>query len=283
MEKILFDLMADVKATRNNYRYGSTPLQDLHDAFGFDFNEPIICGKKKGAFTPCALAKEFTVDFKDYVVILLMKERCYYNLVRLYADSVDINLYGTNWFNTFYTKADYNDSRKYPCNGDTWVIAQKKEYIKRTPRSFDADLNKRYIEERSWRIVEMFTGKTANRAYDLDKSGYPVELKRDYLEMKKKTVLAEKAKRAYEAMDNKQDMIERAKKAIEAKKKNLQATFGTLNTFREIQDFRDNLYYIVDSFRKVEEIEENVQEDYFTSPANFNNAIAYIYRNLEKI
>lgn len=283
MEKILFDLMADVKATRNNYKGGTTPLQDLHDAFGFDFNKPIICGKKAGAFTPCALAKEFTVDFKDYVVVLLMKERVWYNLVRLYADNVDLNLYGTNWFNTFYSKTDYNDRRKYPCFGDTWVIAQKKEYIKRTPRSIDADLNKRYIEERSWRMVEMLTGRSANRHYDLDKSGYPVELKHNYLDMKKKTILAEKAKKAYEAMDNKQDMIERAKKAIEAKRKNLQATFGTLTTSLELQDFRDNLYYIVDSIRKVEEIAENVQEDYYGSPAEFNKAISYIYKNLEKI
>lgn len=285
MDKIFFDFMNDVKATRNNYKQGASPLEDLHDAFGFDFNKPIICEKKDGAYTPCALAKEFGFEYGLYEVVVLLKDQFYYKVAEITSDNVEINLYGLNWFNCFYTKQEYNDRRKNPWFGATYVIAQKKAYLHKTPTSYDADLNKRYYQKNRWTICEMDANnrRLSSSRDELDKSGYLVELKREILESKKKTLLAERNKRAYKAMTNTQDMIDRARKTIEAKKIEFSQRFCVMNDYDTLYRFRNELNYLLDCYREIEDIADRDRDKDFPSPESFNNAISYIYKKLATI
>ena len=282
MEKNLIDLMSDVKATRNNYNKNTSPLQDLHSAFGFDFNKPIICEKKDGVYTPCALAKEFGFEYGLYEVVVLLKDQFYYNIVEITSDYVGINFYGLNWFNCFYTKQEYNDRRKNPWFGVTYVIAQKKSYLHKTPTSYEADLNKRYYQKNRWAVCEMEANnhRLSNSYDELDKSGYLVELKREILASKKRTLLAERNKKAYKAMANTQDMIDKARKAIESKRLEFSQRFCAMSDYDTLYRFRNELSYLLDCYREIEDISDRDRDKDFPSPESFNNAISYIYKKL---
>lgn len=285
MDKKIIDFMNEVKATRSSYHKVTTPLQDLHEKFGFDFNKPIICEKKKGSFTPCALAKEFGFDFKTDVVVVILKERNYYNIVRLYSDRVDIDCYGTSWFCTYYSKKEYNERRQG--YGETYVIAQNKSLVSEVKTGYRREVIS--IDTRYTLCINAYgmeiKGVKNSRVSDveLDKSGYPVEEKRNLLNRNRKNLIAKRNAEKYKAMTNTQDMIDKAKKAIEAKKVELSKKVLAITDLASADKVKSDMYYLRECYYEIETIELRDAKKTFESPKEFNNSISYIYTKLARI
>ena len=285
-----------LKVTKENV-YGKRSfyaLQDLHNVYGFDFCKPYIAKTHEGAFTLKSIAKEFSLDYDNFTVVAIMKRYGSYNAVRL-TDS-NVILPASNAFDTlstFYAKCDFNDARKTA--EKVYIIAQKKAFLTKAPsryyRANPVSIDKRYIALGGYNgIVECGYPKKyewkISGCYDLDKSGYPVELKRNELEQKAKERRRERKQAEYNAMTNTRNMIEKARFAIESKKIALAKALLDSTTYEEIEKIENNLSRwrgLGNAIYSLSRVEERDAEKLFRSPEDFNDSIADIYKSLNNI
>lgn len=284
-----------LKVTKENV-YGKRSfyaLQDLHNVYGFDFCKPYIAKIHEGAFTQKSIAKEFSLDYDKFIVVAIMKRYGSFNVVRL-TDS-NVVLPASNAFDTlstFYAKCDFNDARK---NADkVYIIAQKKEFLTKTRSRYNlanpVSIEKRYISLGGYNgLVERGYPKEYKykvSCMEVDKSGYPVELKHDELYQKARDLRREREKAKYNAMTNTRDMIDKARSAIEAKKVLLAQALLESTTYDDIEKIENNLSRwrgLGNAMYSLSRVEERHNENRFRSPDDFNESIADIYKSLNNI
>lgn len=294
MEKVLIELLQEAKTERN-----ANPLQDLRNAFGFDFNKPIKAVKFTDSFTATSLKKDYGIDVKTEQVAVIFHKGRWFEVAEFtggevkLADSASLSALTRLW-----TKSDFNEKRK---DGylTVYVIAQKDEYtLVRFKRvgwvgraTIDPNIRyKAYNDE--WLnngVVEYDKPKIwTNRIdvpfdEDFDKSGYCVAKKRDELKRKLEKLKEERGAQAYREMTNTQDMIDRAKKAIEVKQIEFSKKLAIVKTYDEIRNLDYDINRLANCFYEIEKIEKKDSAKLFSSPREFNSSIAYIYRRLDEI
>ena len=301
MDKVLIELLQATKEERQGR--GNNALQELRNAFGFDYNKPIKAVKFRDSFTATTLKNLYEIDCKTGVVaVIFHKATCF--KVAKFTDGV-VNILDNASFYTlthFWTKAEFGEKRKDGWH-EVYVVYQKFEFTisPRHRRDSWRDLqrleaNERYIAfnpenensgvvkygmNRKWenRIEVTFTPET------FDKSGYPVYLKRAKLNKKAKDMKAQKQAQAYKDMTNTKDMIEKVKKAINLKKIELSSRLLDCNNSQEIEKICDAISYngLKSCYYEIERIEEKDNEKMFASPDDFNSSIAWIYTKLSRI
>ena len=297
MNKIMIEL---VKEVRDSWTYKRTynAMQDLHNAFGFDFCKEFIAGVHNGTFTQKSLEKEYGFDYDTYCVVVVIKRYGSWCVVKLTRDNCILtDNRNLDSLSAFYTKADFNEARKR--DNKVYVIAQKKEYLRKVYRtrwerytSVEIDYKTRYdyYENERGLIIKgerkVWERQITSSYYILDKSGYCVEIKHEELENKVRKLRKEREKVAYLAMNNTALMIERVKQAIEAKKVEIATALMKSTTSDEVRIVGEKLAYwngLRSCYSDIERIEKRHAEQDFGSPESFNSAISDIYAVLNRI
>lgn len=284
MDKLLVEILQETK--------GNRALQVMRDAFGFDYNKPIKAVKFKDSFTATSLKNLYGIDVKEMIVAVMFRTGIHFKIAE-YTDGV-VRLCDCSMspLARIVTKTDFNEYRK---DGffEVYVIAQAKaDTLTRLRLRIDG-LNGRHIDERyistsPYRAVKRDSARKGNDVFscyedDLDKSGYPVGLKREVLEMKARKLKTERDADAYKAMTNTQDMIYKARKAIEAKQIELAKKLATATTYAEVSVISNNVCVIRNCLCDLTDILEDDKNKRFSSPKSFNDSIAYIYTRLDRI
>lgn len=295
MEKILVELLQETKAR------GKGALQGLRNSFGFDFCKPIKAVKFKESFTPTSLKNIYGIDCKEMIVAVIFKRGSWFETAE-YTDGVVNLIEGSIYpLSTIYTKSDFNEWRK---DGlfTTYVVAQKKVF--KLPRFryrwqgvTALEVGERYkpYNPDNFRsgVVKFDSAPIYEKHIDVDfnyenfdKSGYPVDVKREALKRQVLNNKAEREKQAYKEMTNTADMISKVKEAIERKKIELSTRLLNCNDSNSINEFSRKLNGFSGLYGCYDDIEDIVIKDNekrFRSPEDFNNAIARIYRHLAEI
>ena len=296
MDKVLIELLKVGKERKGIRGWTFNALQDLNNEYGFDFCEPLKAVKFHASFTVNSLKRDFGIDTDKQVVAVIFDTTHWLYCARL--DGERVVLSKGNPFDTLdsvYTKTDFNDYRKGGVL-DVYVIAQHKEFTKEPKGRYnkrDVDLNTRYSyyrEEKREGLIERGERKIYENKiggwYDLDKSGYVLDLRRDDLLSRARKIRIARNKEKYLQMTNTQDMIAKARKAIETKKIELSTLLLDCNTSEEIEKIIDKLSYwdgLKGCYRNIESIEKREREKSFTSPKHFYDNIAEIYEVLNEI
>lgn len=173
-------------------------LRGLHDALGLDFEKPVYAFRIENTFTIPQLWKKSGLKSNEYEAVVLLQSNVH-SWSRDELKAVWITGNGTNDFNTdfprrsyglstYFRKSDFNDERKSPTCA--YFIAQFKTDLVPKKEKSPVELWKRYksnpSRQTSW-------GWSAHRGYyEIDKSGYPVEMKRDDLKARAATLRKER-------------------------------------------------------------------------------------------
>ena len=297
MNKIMIDLLKEV---RDSWTYKRTynAMQDLHNAFGFDFCKDFIAGIHNGSFTQKAIEKDFDFNYDDFCVVAINHKYGSWRVARLTRDNCILpEQRNLDSLSVFYTKSDFNEARKTA--DKTYIVAQKKEYLRKVYRArwerfsnVDIDYNTRYdyFDDNCGLILKgerkLWERKITTASYELDKSGFCVELKREELYSKARSLRNERSKQAYIAMNNADDMIARARQAIEVKKVEIANALLEAKTSEDIRIIDEKLSYwsgLHSCYADIERIEMRHAEQDFGSPESFNSAFSDIYAILNKI
>ena len=173
-------------------------LRSLHYALGFDFEKPVHAFRIENPFTIPQLWKKSGLKSNEYEAVVLLQSDIH-RWSRDELKAVWITGNGTNDFNTvfprrpyglstYYRKSDFNDERKFPVRA--YFIAQIKTDLVPKKEKSPVELWKRYKSNPS-RLTSW--GWSAHRGYyEIDKSGYPVEMKRDDLKARAAAVRKER-------------------------------------------------------------------------------------------
>lgn len=301
MEKVLIELLQVTQKERIGR--GNNALQELRNAFGFDYNKPIKAVKFKDSFTATTLKNLYEIDCKTGVVAVIFHKNSCFKVAR-FTDGI-VNLLDNYSFSTlthFWTKAEFGEMRKdgwyevyvvYQkfgftisprCRRDSWRDLQRLEanerYIAYNPENENLGVVK-YEMNRKWENRLEVTFDPEN----FDKSGYPVYLKRAKLNKRAKDMKAQKQVQAYKEMTNTKDMIEKVKKAINLKKIELSSRLLDCDNSQEIDKVCDAISYngLKGCYSEIERIEEKDNNKMFASPDDFNSSIAWIYTKLSRI
>lgn len=284
MDKILVEILKEAK--------GGNALKVLRAEFGFDYNKPIKAVRFKGEFTASSLKRDCGIDVQKMTVAVLFQTGCRFEIAEYSEGSVTLHSYCSP-FRSVPTKKQFNEYRK---DGFwlVYVVAQNLEYTLPRLTSWNRylsnmDLNERFIPCGSFYKVERLeSARSSNdhfsfRTDDLDKSGYPVSMKRDYLKGELACLIREKKAKAYKNMPNTQDMIAKARKAIDDKKNELVKSFASATSCNSVSEVAYSISKLSNCMQEIEQITRRDNEKRFDSPAEFNNSIKGIYDKLKSI
>lgn len=169
-------------------------LKSMHSAIGFDYNRPMYAFRIEGKFTLSRIWKETNLNPALYEIAVLVKQSfCKWDADEIhYARLTGPKEYEMNpprmkYFpgpknrrspiDTHFRKGDFEEDRK---NADyAYIIAQLHENLTPPKENPAVELYRRYS---SCPARSCFWGYSKNHSYyEIDKSGYPVEMKRDEL------------------------------------------------------------------------------------------------------
>lgn len=294
MDKILVELLQEVKKDRED----AGALKALHERFGFNYNKPIKAVKFHDSFTATTLKNIYGIDCNNNKVVVIFHKGKWFELADFTNGKVETVGGSVYPLSTISTKSEFNEWRK---DGwyDVYVIAQSYAFlsdVRRRERYCNAlDVNTRYElydPTRDWYGVieygakKVWEDKISAEWEDFDKSGYPVDVKREALKRQVLNNRAEREKQAYKEMTNTAEMISKVKEAIERKKIELSTRLLNCNDSNAINEFSRKLNGFSGLYGCYDDIEDIVIKDNekrFRSPEDFNNAIARIYRRLAEI
>ena len=235
-------------------------LRALHAAEGFDFQKIMRIYRIEGKFTLAQITKVLGEDHstkQNRIVLLVKPPHNPYNeyknrlhLVRLKDACTDFDVeikgvpFGSD-VETWYRKSDFNDARKSARY--VWIFCQSVENLSETKpteiiqiyRRYSGDLyNKHYYKP--WTRIET------------DKSGYPVELKRNELKQKAQALRAERAREKAAAADF-SERIETLKADAEAFRAEVISALSVPGMFSfEISQSPYELYQILRNINRIE-------------------------------
>lgn len=169
-------------------------LKSMHSAIGFDYNRPMYAFRIEGKFTLSRIWKETNLDpaFHEIAVLVKQSARKWDADEIHYARLIGPKEYEMNpprmkYFpgpknrrSPIYThsrKGDFEEDRKIA--DYAYIIAQLHENLTPPKENPSVELYRRYS---SCPARSCFWGYSKNHSYyEIDKSGYPVEMKRDEL------------------------------------------------------------------------------------------------------
>lgn len=228
----------------------------------------------------------------------------------------------TTALDTFWRKSDFEEMRKSDLT-ITWIIAQKDtdtqarhgerwgddrpnfngwgdrfkiESMQESYKSFNATTSDIYRltlratdgtnKKGGFDRFERFANddKTALHAI-IDKSGYLVINKREYLKEEAERTRRTRAKSAMDATDT-TAIIEAIKTRIEAVKIMLSAQFEAVNDYESASNFEKKLGYwdgLTGIYSDFERIQKNINEKKFDSIKSFNNSVDYLNKKISNL
>ena len=315
MNKLLYNLLADSKHF----------LQALHASIGLDFNRNMYVFDITEKFTINQILKHaaksgYTPD--KHIFVILTRGNNYgrfshYHVAALdkYGNlDIDIKHGGYNnnnyyYYNNFYAKSDFNDFRKKYAS-HTIVICQNREYLTTLPRHNDnIDMQQRFILKKvnnclygdnlyiSSLSLKLTTDNghiyqhdikghtTTNITEIIDKSGYLVTYRRDYLRNTAANIRAEKEKNNYISIDN-TEKITALQAQIMQKKAEIIAILSAATTAEELSAINQKLSYfhgLEGIARDFENLRNNDAEKKYSSIDAFNNRYNDILSQLSAI
>lgn len=169
-------------------------LKSMHSAIGFDYNRPMYAFRIEGKFTLSRIWKETNLDPAFHEIAVLVKQ----SARKWDADEIhyarltgpkeyEMNPPRMKYFpgpknrrspiDTHFRKGDFEEDRKIA--DYAYIIAQLHENLTPPKENPSVELYRRYS---SCPARSCFWGYSKNHSYyEIDKSGYPVEMKRDEL------------------------------------------------------------------------------------------------------
>lgn len=169
-------------------------LKSMHSAIGFDYNRPMYAFRIEGKFTLSRIWKETNLNPALYEIAVLVKQ----SIRKWDADEIhyarltgpkeyEMNPPRMKYFpgpknrrspiDTHFRKGDFEEDRKIA--DYAYIVAQLHENLTPPKENPSVQLYRRYW---SRPLRHICYGYSTNRDYyEIDKSGYPVEMKRDEL------------------------------------------------------------------------------------------------------
>ena len=169
-------------------------LKSMHSAIGFDYNRPMYAFRIEGKFTLSRIWKETNLNPALHEIAVLVKQ----SSRKWDADEIhyarltgpkeyEMNPPRMKYFpgpknrrspiDTHFRKGDFEEDRKIA--DYAYIIAQLHENLTPPKENPAVELYRRYSAKPARHI---YYGYSTNRDYyEIDKSGYPVEMKRDEL------------------------------------------------------------------------------------------------------
>lgn len=295
-------------------------FQALHACFGMDFLKPYIMFEITGKFTINQLLKIAGPDHtpeKDLFIIATRAENGFCNRYSVAAldkyGKIDIdfksNGYNNNCFvslDKFYTKKNFDSVRKLAAH--TVVIYQNRDFLS-IPERTKIDYSQRFKLISTTKACTYYGGDTyisrlelkENNAYfsidtsrlcktlnpDLliDKSGYLVGYRREYLRRRAAEIRAEKVHNEYKSIDN-TARLKTLKNDILAAKNAVVTMLMNATTAADLESINKKLGYfhgiegLLKRFERLETIDKNKE---YKSIDNFFNEYNSIYERLKAI
>lgn len=235
-------------------------LRALHAAMGYDFQKPMRIYRIEGKFTLAQITKVLGEDHstKQNRIVLLVKPpynpyneyRNRLHLVRLKdaCTDFDVEIKGVPFasnIETWYRKSDFNDARKSARY--VWIFYQSNEYLHYMKPNEPPQIYRRYFGD----LYDKHYYKPWTRI-ETDKSGYPVELKRNELKAGAKALRIEREK-AKAAAEDFTERIETLKADAEAFRAEMISALSVPGLFSfETSQAPYELYQILKNINRIE-------------------------------
>ena len=242
-------------------------LRGLHDAFGFDFEQPFTVLHSVIGFTVNKIQKALQAEgYADSFAALLVYDKSWprWHVATLQRGKVQATFERhelPSWwdleykepFDGFYTKVRFEELRK--AGAEVYVVAQERAHLrKQEAKPIDYTARYRVIDgewdyNRSIRLVRLDSkgnkvkyskpayryGETVSISDCIDKSGYLTYGRRANLRRRAQALREERAKAAYMASDKQQEQIEELCGLIAVRQMELVEALTVANTS---QDFK---------------------------------------------
>lgn len=241
-------------------------LRGLHDAFGFDFEQPFTVLHSVIGFTVNKIQKALQAEgYADSFASLLVYDKSWpcwrvatldHGKVKAVFERCELprwwELGYEEPFDDFYTKGSFEELRK--AGSEVYVVAQEPAYFRAKQEAKALDPSRRYrVENATWdydytvnavpldsKGLPVKYHQPAHRLHEepapadcFDKSGYLVYDRRENLRRRAQALREERAKAAYLASDKQQEQIEELCGLIAVRQMELVEALTVANTSQE--------------------------------------------------